>query len=41
MRAFNEEGRDGVILVMLTYGPAMRTVRALLENELPPVPANV
>ena len=41
MRAFNEEGLDGVILVMLTYGPAMRTVRALSENDLPVMLANV
>ena len=26
---------DGIMIVMLTYGPAMRTVRALLENPLP------
>jgi len=41
MRAFNEEGLDGVILVMLTYGPAMRTARALSENDLPLMLANV
>ena len=41
MRSFNEAGLDGVILVMLTYGPAMRTVRALSENELPVMLANV
>jgi len=39
--AFNEEGLDGILLVMLTYGPAMRTVRALSENELPLMLANV
>ena len=41
MRAFNEEGLDGVLLVMLTFSPAMRTVRALSENELPVMLANV
>jgi hypothetical protein len=41
MRAFNEEGLDGVLLVMLTYSPAMRTVRALSENELSVMLANV
>lgn len=41
MRAFNEEDLDGIILVMLTYGPAMRTVRALSENDLPLMLANV
>ena len=41
MWAFNEEGLDGVLLVMLTYSPAMRTVRALSENELPVMLANV
>lgn len=32
---------DGIMIVMLTYGPAMRTVRALLENPLPVLLANV
>jgi L-arabinose isomerase len=32
---------DGIAIVMLTYGPAMRTVRALLENPLPVLLANV
>ena len=32
---------DGIVIVMLTYGPAMRTVRALLENPLPVLLANV
>jgi L-arabinose isomerase len=34
-------GCDGIMIVMLTYGPAMRTVRALLENPLPVLLANV
>ncbi len=32
---------DGIAIVMLTYGPAMRTVRALLDNPLPVLLANV
>jgi L-arabinose isomerase len=32
---------DGIMIVMLTYGPAMRTVRALIENPLPVLLANV
>jgi L-arabinose isomerase len=34
-------GVDGVAIVMLTYGPAMRTVRALLDNRLPILLANI
>jgi len=40
-RDLNAEGVDGIMIVMLTYGPAMRTVRALLENPLPVLLANV
>ena len=40
-KELNEAGVDGVMIVMLTYGPAMRTVRALLENPLPVLLANV
>ena len=32
---------DGIMIVMLTYGPALRTVRALEENRLPVMLANV
>src|SRR5947208_9184634 len=32
---------DGIMIVMLTYGPAMRTVRALAENRLPLLLANI
>ena len=32
---------NGIMIVMLTYGPAMRTVRALSENQLPVMLANV
>jgi len=32
---------DGIMIVMLTYGPAMRTLRALQENPLPLLLANI
>ena len=35
------DGVDGVMIVMLTYGPAMRTVRALLGLRLPLLLANI
>ena len=38
---FNHKGLDGVMIVMLTYGPAMRTVRALQDNNLPILLANI
>ena len=41
VRRFNDEDLDGIIIVMLTYGPALRTVRALSENQLPVMLANV
>jgi len=41
VRQFNDDGLDGIMIVMLTYGPAMRTVRALSENRLPVMLANV
>lgn len=41
VRRFNREDLDGLLIVMLTYGPAMRTVRALSENDLPIMLANV
>jgi L-arabinose isomerase len=34
-------GVDGIAIVMLTYGPAMRTVRALLEIPVPLLLANI
>jgi L-arabinose isomerase len=40
-RELRDEGVDGIMIVMLTYGPAMRTVRALVENPLPVLVANV
>src|SRR5436309_13192860 len=35
------DGVDGIAIVMLTYGPAMRSVRALLETPVPLLLANV
>jgi L-arabinose isomerase len=35
------DGVDGIMIVMLTYGPAMRTVRALLEIPVPLMLANI
>jgi L-arabinose isomerase len=32
---------DGLMIVMLTYGPAMRTLRALVESPLPILLANI
>jgi L-arabinose isomerase len=32
---------DGIVIVMLTYGPAMRTVRALLDARVPLLLANI
>ncbi len=34
-------GVDGVMIVMLTYGPAMRTVRAMLDLPVPLMLANI
>ncbi len=34
-------GVDGIAIVMLTYGPAMRTVRALLDTPVPMLLANI
>jgi L-arabinose isomerase len=35
------DGVDGIVIVMLTYGPAMRTVRALLDTPVPLLLANI
>jgi L-arabinose isomerase len=35
------DGVDGIVILMLTYGPAMRTVRALMETSLPLLLANI
>jgi len=34
-------GVDGIAIVMLTYGPALRTVRAMLETPVPLLLANI
>jgi L-arabinose isomerase len=41
MRAFEAEGLDGLLVVMLTYGLAMRVARLLAETRLPICLANV
>jgi L-arabinose isomerase len=40
-RELLERGVDGIAIVMLTYGPAMRSVRALLEAPVPMLLANI
>jgi L-arabinose isomerase len=41
MRALAAEDLDGLLVVMLTYGPAMRVARLLAETRLPICLANV
>src|SRR5580692_10775582 len=41
MREFENAGLDGVMVVMLTYGPAMRVARLLAESRLPILLANI
>jgi L-arabinose isomerase len=41
MREFENAGLDGVMVVMLTYGPAMRVARLLAESRLPILMANI
>ena len=41
LRELQGQGVDGIAIVMLTYGPAMRTVRAAIENPLPVLLANI
>src|SRR3954465_12561260 len=41
IRGFEQDGLDGVLVVMLTYGPGMRVARALAETRLPVCLANV
>jgi L-arabinose isomerase len=36
-----DAGVDGIAIVMLTYGPAMRTVRALMDSPVPLLLANI
>src|SRR5690554_5386034 len=38
---FNHQALDGVMIVMLTYGPAMRAIHALQKNNLPILLANI
>jgi L-arabinose isomerase len=41
MREFTNADLDGVLVVMLTYGPAMRVARLFNENRLPVCLANI
>src|SRR5665213_4262821 len=41
VRDLNTKDLDGIMIVMLTYGPAMRTLRALQQNPLPLLLANI
>ena len=41
MREFEDAGLDGIMVVMLTYGPAMRVARLLTETRLPVLLANI
>ena len=41
MREFENADLDGVLVVMLTYGPAMRVARLLNESRLPILLANI
>lgn len=41
LRELRAEDVAGIAIVMLTYGPSMRTVRGLIENPLPILLANV
>jgi L-arabinose isomerase len=41
MREFENAGLDGVLVVMLTYGPAMRVARLLATSRLPVCLANI
>jgi L-arabinose isomerase len=41
MGEFEQAGLDGVLVVMLTYGPAMRVARLLAQSRLPVCLANI
>ena len=41
VKEFNVSNLDGIMIVMMTYGPSLRTVRALQENNLPILLANI
>ena len=38
---FERDGLDGIMMVMLTYGPAMNVTRALVNTRLPLMLANI
>ena len=38
MRGFEQDGLDGVLVVMLTYGPGMRVARALARDAAADLP---
>src|SRR6266851_2960879 len=41
IREFENAGLDGIVVVMLTYGPAMRVARLLSQSRLPLCLANI
>lgn len=41
VKEFNDSDVDGIMIVMLTYSPGMRLIRALQENHLPILLANI
>jgi L-arabinose isomerase len=41
VRELVADGVEGIMIVMLTYGPAMRTVRALIDAPVPLLLANI
>lgn len=41
VREFEDAGLDGVLVVMLTYGPSLRVTRALTQTRLPLALANI
>jgi L-arabinose isomerase len=41
MREFSDADLDGVMIVLLTYGPAMRVARLLAESRMPVLLANI
>jgi len=41
LQSFQTKDLDGVMIVMLTYGPGLRIVRALQQNTLPILLANI
>ncbi|NIA31769.1 MAG: arabinose isomerase [Actinobacteria bacterium] len=41
IKDFNQKDLDGIVIIMLTYGPALRTIHALQNNHLPLLLANI